>query len=35
MEVRVLKYNHKGYPMYITAMSGKKIAEISDVDSVD
>jgi len=35
MEIRVLKYNHKGYPMYITAMSGKKIAEISDVDSVD
>lgn len=35
MEVRVLKYNHKGCPMYITAMSGKKIAEVSDVDSVD
>ena len=35
MEVRVLKYNHKGRPMYLTAMSGKKIAEISDVDSAD
>ena len=35
MELRVLKYNHKGWPMYVTAMSGKKIAEISDVDSVD
>jgi DGQHR domain-containing protein len=35
MEVRVLKYNHKGWPMYLTAMSGKRVAEISDVDSVD
>ena len=35
MEVRVLKYDHKGWPMYLTAMSGKKIAEISEVDSAD
>ncbi len=35
MELRVIKYNHKEWSMYVTAMSGKKIAEISDVDSVD
>lgn len=35
MELRVIKYDHKGCPMYVTVMSGKKIAEISDVDSVD
>jgi len=35
MEVRVHKFDHKGWPMYLTVMSGKRIAEISDVDSVD
>lgn len=35
MELRVIKYNHKEWPMYVTAMSGKKIVEISEVDSVD
>lgn len=35
MEVKVNKFMHQGQEMYVTVLSGKTIASISDVDSVD
>jgi DGQHR domain-containing protein len=35
MEVRVHRYLHQGQETYLTVLSGKTVAEISDVDSVD
>lgn len=35
MEVKVHKFSQQGQEMYVTVLSGKTIAEISDVDSVD
>ena len=35
MEARVHKFSHQGQDMYVTVLSGKTIAAISDVDSVD
>jgi DGQHR domain-containing protein len=35
MEVRVHKYLHQGQEIYLTVLSGKTVAGISDVDSVD
>lgn len=35
MEVRVHKFSQQGQDMYVTVLSGKIIAAISDVDSVD
>lgn len=35
MEVRVHKFSQQGQEMYVTVLSGKTIAAISDVDSVD
>jgi len=35
MEVRVHRYSHQGQETYLTVLSGKTVAAISDVDSVD
>lgn len=35
MEIRALKYSHQGWNTLLTVLSGKTIAAISDVDSVD
>ena len=35
MEVKVHKFSQQGQDMYVTVLSGKTIATISDVDSVD